>query len=199
MASVSPGAWRSLVSDSRWPPGASHSGASCATRRRMPSPSAQRGGQRLEEVALENLAADGGDVAAGAPDRDRIEVGGVQLDLAEGRGERHTERPRATAQVHDDGPGLSGGRLAGEGNGLADQELGAAAGHEDAGVHGDPQAAELRPAEDVLERLAGGPPVQHGGQGGRCPRRGDEQPRLVLGEDAARGPEPGDGGRPVMS
>ena len=30
-------------------------------------------------------------------------------------------------------------------------------------------------------------------------RRGDEQPRLVLGEDAAGGPEPGGGGRLVMT
>jgi hypothetical protein len=85
------------------------------------------------------------------------------------------------------------------GGGPADQELGAAARYEDAGIHRDPQAAELGPAENVLERLAGGPPIHHGGQGGRCPRRGDEQLRLVLGEDTARGPEPGDGGRPVMT
>jgi hypothetical protein len=41
---------------------------------------------------------------------------------------------------------------------------------------------------------AAGPPWRPGRPG---PRRGDEQPRLVLGEDAARGPEPGDGGRRV--
>ena len=33
------GAWRSLVSISRWPPGASHSGAPAATRRSTSSPS----------------------------------------------------------------------------------------------------------------------------------------------------------------
>jgi len=135
----------------------------------------------------------------------------MQLDRAERLGQRRAHRARAAAQVDDDNRARRGGVLpggvlpggrggpAGEGGGPADQELGAAARYEDAGVHRYPQAAELRPAEDVLERLAGGPLVHHGGQGSRCPRRGDEQPRLVFGEDAARGPEPGDGGRPVMT
>ena len=76
--------------------------------------------------------------------------------------------------------------------GWADQELGAAAGHEDAGVHGDPQAAELRPAEHVLQGLAGGPPVHHGRQVGKRGGPGHEQLRFVLGEDAAGRPKPGD-------
>ena len=77
-----------------------------------------------------------------------------------------------------------------------DEELGAAAGHEDSRVHGDPQAAELRPAQDVLKGQAGHPPVHHGGQLGRGLGGRDEQPGLVLGEDTAGGPEPGgDGGR----
>src|SRR5664280_1952086 len=57
--------------------------------------------------------------------------------------------------------------------GLADEELGAPAGDEDAGVRGYPQAAELRPAEDVFEGQAGGSPVDHGGEVGWCPCRGD--------------------------
>src|SRR5207344_1953357 len=104
------------------------------------------------------------------------------------------------------GPGLPGvgrpgrgGCGAGEGGGLADQELGAAARDEDPGVHGYPQAAELRPAEDVFEWLAPGPPVHQGGQLGWRPGCGDEQLRLVLGEDTARSPEAGDDGRPVMT
>ena len=72
------------------------------------------------------------------------------------------------------------------------EELGAAAGYEDSGVDLDPQAAELRPAEDVLDGKAGHSPVHHGGEVGRRPRRAHEQPRLVFGEDAAGGPEPGD-------
>src|SRR5664280_1952087 len=57
------------------------------------------------------------------------------------------------------------------------------------------QAAELRPAEDVFEGQAGGSPVDHGGEIGSRPCRGDEQPRLVLGEDTAGGPKPGDDDR----
>ncbi len=84
-----------------------------------------------------------------------------------------------------------GGR-ADEGHGLADEELGPAAGHEDAGVHGYPQAAELRPADDMLEWQAAGAPVHHRGEVGLGPCRRDEQPRLVLGEDTAGGAELGD-------
>ena len=80
---------------------------------------------------------------------------------------------------------------------MADEELGAAAGYEDSGVHGYPQAAELRPAQDMFKGQAGGSPVHHGGEVGRRPCRGDEQPRLILGEDTAGGPKPGndDGSR----
>ncbi len=87
---------------------------------------------------------------------------------------------------------VAGAGLAGESDGLADQELGATAGHEDPGAHSDSQAAELGPADHVLQRLAGGPPVHHGGQVGQRGRRRPEQAGLVLGEDAAGGPEPGD-------
>ena len=74
---------------------------------------------------------------------------------------------------------------------MLDQELGAAARHEDAGIHGDPQAAELGPAQDLFQRQAGGPALDQGGKLARGPGGGDEQPGFVLGEDAARGPEPG--------
>jgi len=66
------------------------------------------------------------------------------------------------------------GSLPGERGGMADEELGAAAGYEDAGIHCYPQAAELRPAEDVLQGLAGGSPVHHGGEVGRRTCRRDE-------------------------
>jgi hypothetical protein len=49
----------------------------------------------------------------------------------------------------------------------------------------------------MFEGQAGGSPVHHGGEVGRRPCRGDEQPRLILGEDTAGGPKPGndDGSR----
>ena len=75
---------------------------------------------------------------------------------------------------------------------LADEEFGAAAGDEDPWVHGDPQTAELGPADDMFEGLACGPPFHHVGEIGRRRGRGDEQLCLVLSEDTASGPEPGD-------
>ena len=82
--------------------------------------------------------------------------------------------------------------LAGEGDGLPNEELGAVAGYEDSWVDGYAQTAELRPPEDMFERHASDSPVDHGGEVGRCPRRRDEQPRLVLGEHTAGSPKPAD-------
>src|SRR5262249_32888947 len=59
----------------------------------------------------------------------------------------------------------------------------------------DPQAAEIRPAKDVLQRVAGRTPVHHRGQLGGGGGRGQEEGRLVLGGEKPRGAEAGgDGG-----
>ena len=88
------------------------------------------------------------------------------------------------------------GRPASEADGLPDEEFGAAARHEDTGIDGYSQAAELRPPHHVLERLARRPPVYHRGEVCGRAGRGDQQPRFVLGEDTAGGAKPGhDGGR----
>jgi hypothetical protein len=176
----------------------------------------QLGRQRLEQVALVDLAARSADVSPSAAGRGRVDIDGVQLDVAQRCRERGADRAGAAAQVHHHDrprPGLTGflagagvwgaGWLGGvrpgparfradEGHSVAHQELGSAAGNEHARVHGDTQAAELRPADDVLKRQAGHSLVYHLGQAGRRPGRADEQPRLVLGEDAAGRPEPGD-------
>ncbi len=165
--------------------------------------SPQRDGQRLVKIALVHLASGAGKVAAGAPHRSRVEVGRVQLDRVQGHKQRDAHRARAAAQVDDDRrrpvrrlADASGGQPLGESDSLLDEELGAASGHEDTGVHGYPQAAEPRPAKDVLKGQAGGPPIHHGGKLVLGPRRAKEQPRLVLGEDTADGPQPGnDGGQ----
>ena len=63
--------------------------------------------------------------------------------------------------------------------GHAHERLGAAARNEHAGRHGDPQPAELGPAEDVLERLARDAAGDHRLHlaGRRPPRRGAVAPR----------------------
>src|SRR5580692_9035808 len=143
-----------------------------------------------------------GNVPPGAADGGRVDVDGVDFGVVYDRGERGADRARAAAQVDDDGAGPGEGPRGGRGDGtppdekksLLDEELGAAARHEDPGIHGDAQPAELGPAEDLLERQAGGPPLHHRVEFLRAAGRGDEQRGFVLGEDAARGPEPGDDG-----
>lgn len=126
------------------------------------------------------------DIAAGAAHRGRVDVRGVQFGPAEGRGQRGADRTRAAAQVDDDG------RVARERDGLLDEEFGTAARHEDAGVEGDAQTVELRPAEDVFEGQSRDAPVHHRGGLVRGTGGGEDQLRLVLGEDTAGGAERGD-------
>ena len=116
----------------------------------------------------------------------------MQFGAAQGGRQRRAERARAAAQVDDD----RRVQAAGQTGGLPDEELRTAARHEDPGVHGDPQAAELRPAKDVFEGKAGDAAVDHDGQVGGGGRGGDEQLGLVLGEDAAGDAEPRDDGGP---
>jgi hypothetical protein len=47
---------------------------------------------------------------------------------------------------------------------FTDQELGSAAGYEDSGLHGNPQSAELGPAQDVFERKSCHPLLEGRGQ-----------------------------------
>ncbi len=149
--------------------------------------SAQGAGQGGEEVALVDPA-QAADVAPGAAHRRGLHIGGVELDVVQQGGECGAERPRAAAEVDHDGPARRQFR------GLADQELGAAAGDEDPGVHGDAQTAELGPAEDVFQRVTGDTAFHHGGEFGGPGRGGGDQVRLVLGEYAAGGAEGGDEG-----
>ncbi len=118
-------------------------------------------------------------VAAGARYRDWIDVDGVQLGLVQQREHRGTDRARAAAHVDHHGP------RPGESCGFADQELRAPAGHEDPRVHRDPQAAELRPTQDLFQRESRRPLLHHRGQISRRARRGDQQRCFVLGENAA--------------
>jgi hypothetical protein len=69
--------------------------------------------------------------------------------------------------------------------GLAHEKFGSVARNKNAGVHGYPQAAELGPAEYVFQGQSSRTPRHQGGEFSRRSRRGDEQLRFVLGEDAA--------------
>lgn len=142
-------------------------------------------GQRLEEITLVDMSTPA-HVPPSAPHRGGIDIGGVQLNAGKRGGERRTHRTGATAQVHDDGG------LGGERDGLLDQELRSAAGHEDAGFHCYAQTSELGPAQDVFEGQARDPAVHHHGEFGGCACGGEDQSRLVLGEDTTCGAERGD-------
>ncbi len=80
----------------------------------------------------------------------------------------------------------------GHGRGLLDEELGAAAGHEHPGIHGDAQSAEPRPTQHMLQGQTVDPAPQHLGEFHRTGGRGDEQLRLGLGEHATGGAKAGD-------
>src|SRR3954469_1932561 len=108
--------------------------------------------------------------------------------MVEHRAEGGGHRSRSAAEVDDDGAGRS------QGGGLLDQQLRTAPGDEHPGCHSDPQAPELRPPQQVLQRLAGDAASHETLQPGRRSRLGHQQAGLVLGEDAPGGAEPGDDG-----
>jgi hypothetical protein len=72
------------------------------------------------------------------------------------------------------------------------QKFGTATRHEHPGAHRDPQTAEVRPTEDVFERLSGGSPVDHGGEVVHGVSRGHQESGFVLGENTPGGSQPGD-------
>jgi hypothetical protein len=149
--------------------------------------------QRSEQVALVHVPAGRLDIAPGAPDGGRVDVDGVEFCLIPARpapsqsgGRREAKRAGAAAQVGYQRVGRCQ-RYRGP-----HEELAAAAGHEHARVDEYPQAAELRPADDLLERQARGALTDHDVQLGRGARGVGEQPGLIFGEHAPGGPEPGD-------
>ena len=105
-------------------------------------PAVQVSGQRRMKCACVHHPTDGTDVAAGTPDRLRINVHGVQLDVQR-RGQRHADRPGAAAQIDDDGPAgptiwPASMRAWSTRNSVRRR------GHEDSRCQGDTQTAELR-------------------------------------------------------
>lgn len=100
-------------------------------------------------------------------------------------GHREAERAGAAAQIDDH----RGGRASQRSGGL-DEELAAAPRHEHPGIHEDPQAAELRPADHLLERQPAGSLLHQRVELGRGSRGLREQPRLVFREHAPGGAQP---------
>ena len=145
-------------------------------------PPPQRGRQGVVQVALEDSLRR--QVAAGAGDRGRVELGGVHLGARHQRRDRGPDGAGAAAQVEDHGRGP------GQGRGRTGEELGPAPRHEHARSDRDPQPAEARPADHHLQRQAGGPvrdhPLELVGRAGGLGQQG----RLVLGEHAPGGAQP---------
>jgi len=121
----------------------------------------QRCRQRIEQVALEDTIR--ADVAAGTRHRCRVDIGGIQVDTRQPGSDRCTDSAGSAAEVENHGI------RCGPRRGPLDRE-GVLARHEDSGIHKDAQAAELHPAEDVLERNSRDPPVDQFSQsgGGAC-------------------------------
>ncbi len=95
--------------------------------------------------------------------------------------DRRADRARAAAQVEHH-PRL---HRAGE----LDQVLGASPRHKHARRDNESDAAELRPPQHDLQRLAFTPRRNHAVDLGVAPRRREDQRGLVLGENAAGGAE----------
>jgi len=144
---------------------------------------AQGRGQGVEQIAPIHLTCG---VSAGATHGGWVDVGGVHLDPRHRGEQRGPHGTRAATQVEHHRARF------GERDGVVGEELGAAARHEHPGVDLDPQATEFRPADQVFQRQPGGPLADQGVKFRECRGRGDQQPRLVLGEDTTGGTKPGD-------
>jgi hypothetical protein len=79
----------------------------------------------------------------------------MQLHVVDSRCDRDPNRTAPAAHIEDNGAGPRGG------NSLIDEELGAPPGYENAGLHRDPRATKLCPAEDLLERKARHSAINH--------------------------------------
>ncbi len=161
----------------RWP----RSGRTARSRPRGRPRPLQLGRERGVEVALVHPL--GREVAARAGHGDRVGVGGVHLGRRPVSGESSAEGGGAAAQVDHHVGGLA--------QGDRDDQLAPSSRHEHPGVDRDPHAREGRPADDVLERLARHPAGRPRHQLAGRRRLVEQEPGLLLGEDAPGRPERG--------
>ena len=112
-------------------------------------------GERVGHVTEPEVDRRGGEVALGPLEGRRVQLDRVHAGGGDLVGDARRDRPRAGAEVHDDGvlP-----RLAGPVDRPAGEELGLGARHEDAGADLELDVPEARAARQVLQRLARGPP-----------------------------------------
>jgi hypothetical protein len=157
--------------------------------------------QSIVQITLVDRSPDGGEISPSALHRGRLDVSGMQFDLAvraQPGGYRDADGTRTAAQVHDQPRTVRKSRLTRCRDRLADQELAAAPRNEDAGPDGDAQAAKFSPADNVLERQPGHTALHHVLELISRRRCCDEQISLILGKDAACRPEPADNRGPQL-
>jgi hypothetical protein len=149
--------------------------------------------QRLEQVAFVHVPAGMSDIAPGAAHRRGLDVDSVELYPVHGGSQCHPYGPGAATHVDGDaGPSKQG---ASQPDGLADHELGTAAGDEDPRPHEYAKTAELSPTHQVLKGYPGRSRLNHGRQTRRCRGLRQEEESLFLGEDTTGIAEFGGDGR----
>jgi len=147
-----------------------------------------QGGEAVAEVRTRPRVV--GQVGTRVREGGGVVVAGVHLGVGAPGGHGRGDRRDPGVRLHEDGPGAPRERL----ERAACQEARALAGDEDARPDREPSAAELDPADDVLQRLARDPAVDEaverwsaGAVGGLAEERG-----LLLGVHAPGGAQPGD-------
>jgi hypothetical protein len=127
----------------------------------------------------------------------RIKVRSMQFKPWHPERDENTRSAGSTAEINNDA-GRPLRDLSQQRQSLVDQELGAAARDKDTGVKLNPQAPELRPAENVLERIARNALLNSGSDVRRSGGRGQEKAGLLLGKDTPCGTQtPGDHGNGI--
>jgi hypothetical protein len=149
-----------------------------------------------------NIATGRKNIPAGTTHRSGVHIRSVQLDVGHKSCQRSSHGTGPTAKVDDDcsGPRRCENRRwhrfrLQETSGLIDKQLCAAPRNKDPGLHGNSQATKPGPPQDVLQRKAGGPPLNGRSQLHRTEPGCEKEFGLFLGIYTACGTKPGDDGR----
>lgn len=138
-----------------------------------------------------DVGAQGFKVPAGAPHCCRFHVRRMQFHPREALNDCCSHGPGSAAEVNHQRT-FRQRMVLQHGNGLIDQQLCAAPGHEDAGLNQNTQAGKLRPPQDVLQRNTLHPAPDSAGKfRGTRPFR-QQEPGFLFGEYTTRRPQQGD-------